>query len=93
MSTLFSASSHDPFKVPEKYQNKFKPGPLQIHIPIQYTDYSLKKFFETASKQPWYQNTIFVITADHTNQIYYPEYQKAMNRFAIPLCFSLQIQI
>ena len=87
MSTLFSASSHDPFKVPEKYQNKFKSGPLQIHVPIQYTDYALKKFFETASKQPWYQNTIFVITADHTNQTYYPEYQKAMNRFAIPLLF------
>ncbi len=87
MSTLFSASSHDPFKVPENYQNKFKSGPLQIHIPIQYTDYALKKFFETAKKQPWYQNTIFVITADHTNQIYYPEYQKAMNRFAIPLLF------
>lgn len=87
MSTMFSASSHDPFKVPEKYQNKFKTGPLQIHIPIQYTDYSLKKFFETASKQSWYQNTIFVITADHTNQIHYEEYQKAMNRFAIPLLF------
>jgi phosphoglycerol transferase MdoB-like AlkP superfamily enzyme len=87
MSTLFSASSHDPFKVPENYQNKFKSGPLQIHIPIQYTDYALKKFFETAKKQPWYQNTFFVITADHTNQIYYPEYQKAMNRFAIPLLF------
>ncbi|WP_379965320.1 LTA synthase family protein [Epilithonimonas sp. UC225_85] len=87
MATLFSASSHDPFKVPEKYQSKFKSGPLQIHVPIQYTDYALKKFFETASRQPWYQNTIFVITADHTNQIYYPEYQQAMNRFAIPLLF------
>ncbi|KFC19870.1 LTA synthase family protein [Chryseobacterium sp. FH1] len=87
MSTMFSASSHDPFKIPEKYQNKFKSGPLQIHIPIQYTDYALKKFFETASRQPWYQNTIFVITADHTNQIHYKEYQKAMNRFAIPLLF------
>lgn len=87
MSTLFSASSHDPFKIPEKYNGKFKKGTLQIHEPIQYTDYSLKKIFETASKQPWYQNTIFVITADHTNQINYPEYQKAMNRFAIPLLF------
>ena len=87
MSTMFSASSHDPFKVPEQYQNKFKSGPLQIHVPIQYTDYALKKFFETASKQSWYQNTIFVITADHTNQIHYEEYQKAMNRFAIPLLF------
>ncbi|MPT32300.1 MAG: LTA synthase family protein [Chryseobacterium sp.] len=87
MSTLFSASSHDPFKIPEKYNGRFKKGTLQIHEPIQYTDHALKKFFETASKQPWYQNTIFVITADHTNQINYPEYQKAMNRFAIPLLF------
>lgn len=87
MSTLFSASSHDPFKIPEQYQGKFRKGPLQIQEPIQYTDYALKKFFETARKQPWYQNTIFVITADHTNQVYYEEYQKAMNRFAIPLLF------
>ncbi|SHK39640.1 LTA synthase family protein [Epilithonimonas mollis] len=87
MATLFSASSHDPFKVPEKYQNTFKPGPLQIHVPIQYTDYALKKFFQTASKKPWYRNTIFVITADHTNQVYYPEYQKTINRSAIPILF------
>ncbi|WP_312765170.1 sulfatase-like hydrolase/transferase [Epilithonimonas sp.] len=87
LSTLFSASSHDPFKIPEKYNGKFKKGTLQIHEPIQYTDHALKKFFETARKQTWYQNTIFVITADHTNQINYPEYQKAMNRFAIPLLF------
>ena len=87
MATLFSASSHDPFKIPEKYKGKFRKGHLQIHEPIQYTDYALKKFFETASKKSWYQNTIFVIVADHTNQIYYPEYQKEMNRFAIPLLF------
>ena len=87
LSTMFSASSHHPFKIPEKYQGKFKKGPLEIHIPIQYTDFALKKYFETASKQAWFNNTIFVITADHTNQIYYPEYQKAMNRFAIPLLF------
>lgn len=87
MATLFSASSHDPFKIPEKYQNTIKPGPLQIHAPIRYTDYALKKFFETAKKQPWYNNTIFVITADHTNQIQYPEYLKTMNRFAIPILF------
>jgi len=87
MATLFSASSHDPFRIPEKYKGKFKKGHLQIHEPIQYTDFALKKFFETASKKPWYQNTIFVITADHTNQIYYDEYYKPMNRFAIPLLF------
>ena len=87
MATMFSVSSHHPFKVPEKHQGKFKKGPLEIHEPIGYTDYSLKKFFETAKKMPWYNNTIFVFVADHTNQIHYPEYQKAMNRFAIPILF------
>ena len=87
MATLFSVSSHHPFKIPEKYNGKFKKGPLEIHIPIQYTDYSLKKFFETSKKMPWYNNTIFVLVADHTNQTYYPEYEKAMNRFAIPILF------
>lgn len=87
MATMFSASSHHPFKIPEKYQGKFKKGPLEIHEPIGYTDFALKKFFETAKKMPWYQNTIFVVVADHTNQIAYPEYEKAMNRFAIPILF------
>lgn len=87
MATMFSASSHHPFKVPEKYQGKFRKGPLEIHQPIGYTDFALKKFFETAEKMPWFNNTIFVLVADHTNQIAYPEYEKAMNRFAVPILF------
>ena len=30
-----------------------------------YTDYALGRFFAEASKQPWFANTIFLITADH----------------------------
>lgn len=85
MATMFSVSSHHPFKVPEKYKEKFKKGPLEIHEPIQYTDFALKQFFETAQKMPWYRNTIFVVVADHTNQIHYDEYAKPMNGFAVPI--------
>lgn len=87
MATVFTASSHHPFKIPEKYNGKFKKGKVEMHEPMQYTDYSIKKYFETAKKQPWYENTIFVFTGDHPNQIYYSEYEKAMNRFAVPLIF------
>lgn len=85
MATVFTASSHHPFKIPEKYNGKFKKGTIEMHEPIQYTDYAIKKYFETAKKQPWFNNTIFVFTGDHTNQIAYGEYEKAMNRFAVPL--------
>lgn len=87
MATVFTASSHHPFKIPEKYKGKFRKGKIEMHEPIQYTDYAIKKYFEAAKKQPWFNNTIFVFTGDHTNQVYYPEYEKAMNRFAVPLIF------
>jgi len=84
-TSLFSASSHHPFKVPEKYKGKFKKGTLPIHIPIQYTDLALKKFFETASKMDWYKNTIFVITADHCSQTAIDKYKTEIGSFSIPI--------
>ncbi|HEX7868707.1 MAG TPA: sulfatase-like hydrolase/transferase, partial [Chryseobacterium sp.] len=83
MATVFTASSHHPFKIPAKYNGKFKKGNIEMHEPMQYTDYAIKEYFETAKKQPWFNNTIFVFTGDHTNQVYYSEYEKAMNRFAV----------
>jgi phosphoglycerol transferase MdoB-like AlkP superfamily enzyme len=87
MATVFTASSHHPFKIPAKYNGKFKKGNIEMHEPMQYTDHAIKEYFETAKKQPWFKNTIFVFTGDHTNQVYYSEYEKAMNRFAVPLIF------
>ncbi len=84
-TSLFSASSHHPFKVPEKYNGKFKKGILPIHIPIQYTDMALKKFFKTASKMDWYKNTIFVITADHCSQSAIDKYKTEIGSFSIPI--------
>ncbi|MDL1913143.1 MAG: LTA synthase family protein [Bergeyella sp.] len=85
MATVFTASSHHPFKIPENYKGKFKKGKIEIHEPIQYTDHAIRKFFDSAKKTSWYQNTIFVITGDHTNQIYYDEYKKSFNKFSVPL--------
>ncbi|MDP9080485.1 MAG: sulfatase-like hydrolase/transferase [Bacteroidota bacterium] len=87
MATLFTLSSHDPFQIPEKYKPRFKGGPLAIDKCVQYSDNALRQFFNYAKTQPWYNNTIFVITADHTNQTYYPEYSKQVNRFAVPILF------
>lgn len=87
MATLFTLSSHDPFHIPDKYKSRFKGGPLAIDKCVQYTDNSLRNFFNYAKTQPWFNNTIFVIVADHTNQTYYPEYSKSINRFAVPILF------
>ena len=58
-----------------------------MHQSIGYTDYSLKKFFETASKMPWYKNTLFIITADHTAISEKSFYQNRVGLFSIPIIF------
>ncbi|TRX68671.1 sulfatase-like hydrolase/transferase [Flammeovirga kamogawensis] len=87
LSSIFTLSSHHPFKIPEEYEDKFKGGPLPLNRGTQYTDYALGRFFETASKMPWFKNTIFVITADHTNQVYYPEYKTSLGLFKVPIIY------
>lgn len=84
-ASIFTVSSHEPFNIPEKYKSKFKEGELQIHKCVEYTDYSFKQFFKEAKKENWFSNTIFVLVADHCNQIYYDEYQKPINRYAVPI--------
>lgn len=85
MTALFSASSHDPFVVPEKYQGRFPQGERPLQQCVAYTDYALKRFFETASKQPWFSNTLFVITADHVSQQIDPFYCTTLGNYCVPI--------
>jgi phosphoglycerol transferase MdoB-like AlkP superfamily enzyme len=84
---MFSVSSHEPYKVPEKYEGKFPKGKVNINECIGYTDFALKRFFAEAKKQPWYNNTIFVLVADHGNTIAYDEYRKEFNKHTVPILF------
>ena len=98
MVSLFTLSSHHPFKLPRGFEGKFKEGDLPIHKVIRYTDYALKHFFEVASHKKWFNNTIFVITADHCSQSILPEYNASPGRHAIPVIYyepgnSLSIKV
>lgn len=85
MTALFSASSHHPFAIPDKYKQQFPEEHLPIQKCIRYTDMALGKFFATARKQPWFKNTIFVLTSDHTNQSDHAEYQSDLGGFCSPI--------
>lgn len=87
MATLFSVSSHEPYIVPDKYIGKFPKGDNPIHQCIGYTDFALKQFFNAAKKEKWYQNTIFVLVADHDNLIFYDDYLKDQNFHTVPILF------
>lgn len=84
---LFTLSSHAPYAIPEKYRNKFPPGPLEISASIAYSDFALSEFFKEAEKQTWFKNTIFILTADHTQKNFRPEYAHIRGMYQVPLIF------
>ncbi|MBS1487310.1 MAG: sulfatase-like hydrolase/transferase [Bacteroidetes bacterium] len=87
-TTFFTVSSHHPYNLPDGYENKFKGGPKLVHRTIEYTDYALRKFFNKARTMPWFEHTLFVITADHASaEIQLPEYNSAWGYFSIPIFF------
>jgi phosphoglycerol transferase MdoB-like AlkP superfamily enzyme len=85
VSCVFTLSSHHPYPIPTQYKGKFPKGKAEIHESIGYTDFALKRFFETASKQAWFKNTLFVITADHTQMNTEPTYASPTGAYRVPL--------
>ena len=90
VASIFSVSSHHPFKVPEKYAGKFKKGSAPILEVVGYTDFSLRELFNKISKTPWFKNTLFVITADHTNESIHKEFQNNLGSYSVPIIFYKQ---
>jgi len=86
-STIFNLSSHHPYTIPKEHQGKFPKGEIPIHESIGYSDYALKRFFEEAKKSEWFDNTLFIVTADHTFKSTHKEYQNSNGLYAIPLIF------
>ena len=88
ITSVFTASSHHPYKVPERYKDIYKDDPgetNEMHKCVRYVDNALRLFFETAKQQPWYENTIFVLTADHTNLTSEPMYQTELGVCSVPI--------
>lgn len=89
-ATLFTLTSHHPYHVPEKYAKRFKEGKLPIEKTIAYSDFALQRFFETAKKMPWFNNTLFVLVADHTGVTQDLFFQNKVGNSTIPILYFMQ---
>lgn len=87
LSVIFTLSSHHPYSIPDNYKNSLPKGKSPIHATIAYVDLALRHFFAEASKQKWFKNTLFVITADHTSEAYFDNASNSYGIFQIPMIF------
>lgn len=62
----FTLDLHEPFNVPSEWNAKgYRNAEKGVLRSAEYTDRAMRHFFEIARTQPWYNNTIFIITGDH----------------------------
>ena len=68
--TLLTLSTHEPFEVPVATPfDQGKNESEKFRKSAWYTDQCLDVFFREARKQPWYQQTVFVLMADHGHRL------------------------
>lgn len=87
LACILTLSSHSPFVIPKKFQNKFLNQATPQLRSVAYTDYCLEHFFKEVAKSKWYPNTLFIITADHASYSYSVKYNSKIGIFSIPILY------
>ncbi|MCM1377375.1 MAG: LTA synthase family protein [Clostridium sp.] len=65
-SGWLTLNPHMPFHVPDYWNaDDYKSPPNSPERAAEYVDRSLREFFAVAARQPWFKNTVFIITSDH----------------------------
>ena len=85
-SVFFSLSSHHPFKTEAWFEEKY-PDEDPLYRSVRYTDYALQQFFESAKEMDWFDNTLFVITADHIGESRQKSYKNTIGKYKVPILF------
>lgn len=83
-ATMFTISTHHPYRVPPRYADSLPKGSREIHQSVAYVDLAVRRFFEEARQQPWFGNTLFVITGDHTPPMRAARYDSPIGRYMVP---------
>ncbi|TCV93341.1 phosphoglycerol transferase MdoB-like AlkP superfamily enzyme [Luteibacter rhizovicinus] len=68
-TVAFSVSNHTPWQYPA---GRISPigNPASVENTVRYADYAIGKFFNEAKKSPYWQNTVFLLIADHDARVH-----------------------
>ena len=80
-SLVFTTSHHEPFDIPENRVSPSEYGPRETSI--KYADYALGRFIDMARQSDYWENTIFLIIADHNARVF-GSHLVPVERFRIP---------
>lgn len=82
MATLLTISNHPPYIVPDDETWRTREPETQI---VEYADRCIGRFLAAARREPWFDNTVFVIVADHGKIVGEPDAEVPQSYNHIPL--------
>lgn len=68
-SLLFTSSNHSPFEYPEGRIELYDETPATVNNAVKYADYAMGEFFRQAKESSYWNNTIFLVVADHNSRV------------------------
>lgn len=84
-SLIFTISTHHPYQLPPAFEGAYPEPSGDLHASVRYLDHSVRRFFERVKDAPWYDNTLFIITGDHTAPDRSARFDTDLGRFMVPM--------
>jgi len=80
---VFSSSNHAPFEFPDGGFDLHEQPKNTVNNAVKYADHALGRFIDRAKKSAYWDNTLFLVVADHNSRVYGPSVIP-IERFHIP---------
>jgi phosphoglycerol transferase MdoB-like AlkP superfamily enzyme len=68
-SLIFTSSNHSPFEFPDGRFELHDAKKATVHNAVKYADWALGDFFDKARESAYWQNTVFLVVADHNSRV------------------------
>lgn len=82
-SLIFTSSNHEPFEFPEGRIELNEEPKARVNNAVKYADWAMGQFFKKAKQSDYWQDTLFLIVADHDNRVY-GDHLIPVEKFHIP---------
>ncbi|KUM53690.1 LTA synthase family protein [Rheinheimera sp. EpRS3] len=69
-SLIFTSSNHEPFEFPDGRIELYEEPKDTANNAVKYADWAMGQFFQKAKQSDYWQDTLFLIVADHDNRVY-----------------------
>ncbi len=83
-AVVFTISTHHPYQLPPAFEGAYPERSGDLHASVRYLDHAVRQFFERVKDEPWYSNTLFILTGDHTAPDRAVRFDTDLGRFMVP---------